>query len=164
MSDVHTTTSFSAVSSAAVFLRPGFAVSAARFETPLPIPQLIDAGANNNAVSLTIAQGVHAFRPGKPVKTFGYSAPVLGPVLHVRRGASTQFAIENQMDRATTLHWHGLVIPAAVDGGPHHTIKSGARWNPVLWIDHPETTVSWNCFTPSLPQPLRSAQCCKPPM
>src|SRR5476649_1116969 len=71
----------SAVSSAAVFLRPGFAVSAARFETPLPIPQLIDAGANNNAVSLTIAPGVHAFRPGKPVKTFGYSAPVLGPVL-----------------------------------------------------------------------------------
>ena len=130
----------SAVSSAAVVARLKNATAATQFKTPLPIPQLIDAAANENAVSLTISPGMHAFRPGQPVKTFGYSAQVLGPVLRLSRGASTQFAIENRMDRATTVHWHGLVIPAAVDGGPHNTIKPGATWKPVLRIDQPEMT------------------------
>jgi FtsP/CotA-like multicopper oxidase with cupredoxin domain len=120
--------------------RSGFPAGAVGFETPLPIPPLIDAAANGNALSLTIAAGMHAYRPGQPVKSYGYSAPVLGPVLRLARGQSTEITIENRMDRATTVHWHGLVIPAAVDGGPHNTIAPHGIWKPVLRVDQPETT------------------------
>jgi cuproxidase len=129
-----------ALTSAAILTRSNQSAHAARFETPLPIPQLIDAKANANAVVLTIEQGLHAYRPGQPVQSFGYSAPVLGPVIRLARGETTDVAIENKMSRPTTVHWHGLDVPGAVDGGPHNTIAAGSRWKVSLHVDQPETT------------------------
>lgn len=129
-----------ALSSAAVLTRSGSRAIATPFETPLHIPQLIDAAATGNAVSLTMARGMHAYRRGQPATSYGFSAPVLGPVIRIRTGQSTQFTIENKMNQVTTVHWHGLVIPSDVDGGPHNTIAPGATWKPVLRVDQPETT------------------------
>lgn len=129
-----------ALSSAAVLTKLGIPADAARFETPLPIPQLIDAKSNGNTVSLAIGQGTHAYRAGQQVRSFGYSAPVLGPVIRLARGQTTDVTIANTMGRATTVHWHGLVIPGAVDGGPHNTIAPGGRWTASLHVDQPETT------------------------
>lgn len=129
-----------ALSSAAILTKLGVSADAARFETPLPIPQLIDAKSNGNAVSLAIAQGTHAYRAGQHVRSFGYSAPVLGPVIRLARGQTTDVTIANMTGRATTVHWHGLVIPGAVDGGPHNTIAPGGRWTASLLVDQPETT------------------------
>lgn len=129
-----------ALSSAAILTKSNWSADAARFETPLPIPQLIDAKSNGNSVSLTIGQGTHAYRPGLPVRSFGYSAPVLGPAIRLARGETTDVTIENKMSRATTVHWHGLVIPGAVDGGPHNTIGPGGHWTASLHVDQPETT------------------------
>jgi blue copper oxidase len=128
-----------ALSSATVLTRSVSIAQTTRFETPLPLPQLIDAAANR-PVSLTIAQATHAYRPGQPVSAFGYSAPVLGPVIRVARGQSADFIVENRMDRATTVHWHGLIIPSEVDGGPHNAIAPRALWKPTLRINQPETT------------------------
>jgi len=110
------------------------------FKTPLPLPQLFNAAKDNNAVALKIAAGRHAFLPGKPTLTYGYSAPVLGPVIRVRRGDEIQMTVDNGLDRATTVHWHGLLVPSEVDGGPHNAIKAGGTWRPVLKIDQPATT------------------------
>ena len=108
--------------------------------TPLPVPPLIDPQANGGKLPLTISQGTHAFLPGKPVRSFGYSAPVLGPALRLRRGKTTEISVENRMDELTTVHWHGLLIPGAVDGGPHNVIRPGQRWTARLAIDQPEGT------------------------
>lgn len=108
--------------------------------TPLPIPQLIDPRANDGRLSLSIGPGTHAFLPGKPVRSFGYSAPVLGPAIRLRRGDTTQVSVENELEVPTTVHWHGLLIPGAVDGGPHNVIRPGATWTANLSIDQPETT------------------------
>ena len=128
-----------ALTSVAALTRSGRSTHAAGFETPLPIPQLIDAKANANAVSLTIGQGVHAYRPGQPVQSFGYSAPVLGPVIRLVRGESTDITIGNKMSRPSTVHWHGLNIPGAVDGGPHNTLAAGQSWKASLKVDQPES-------------------------
>jgi hypothetical protein len=37
-------------------------------------------------------------------------------------------------------HWHGLIVPGAVDGGPHNTIAAGDRWKASLNVNQPETT------------------------
>jgi cuproxidase len=91
---------------------------ASQFNTPLAIPRLIDAAKQGNAVSLKIAAGRHAFVKGKPARTYGYSAPILGPVIRMRRGDKIQMTVENALDTVTTVHWHGLLVPGDCDGGP----------------------------------------------
>lgn len=128
------------LTSVAILTRAGRSTHAAGFETPLPIPQLIDAKANGNTVSLTIGPGMHAYRPDQSVQSFGYSASVLGPVIRLARGESVEITFENKMIQATTVHWHGLIIPGEVDGGPHNTIAAGQRWKVSLNVDQPEST------------------------
>jgi len=55
--------------------------------------------------------------------------------------------VENALDVDTTVHWHGLLLPGDVDGGPHQVIKSGNTWRPRLKIGQPAST-AW--FHPHL--------------
>jgi len=55
--------------------------------------------------------------------------------------------VENTLDSDTTVHWHGLLVPGYVDGGPHQIIKSGGTWRPRLKIEQPAST-AW--FHPHL--------------
>jgi blue copper oxidase len=113
----------------------------APFSTPLPIPKLIVATNQGNAVKLKVKSGRHAFIEGKPTRTYGYSAPVLGPVIRLRRGDEVEMTVENALDVPTTVHWHGLLVPGYNDGGPQQLIHSGETWRPVLRIDQPATTL-----------------------
>jgi FtsP/CotA-like multicopper oxidase with cupredoxin domain len=113
----------------------------APFTTPLPLPQLIDAAASRHAVNLIAMADRHAFVEGKPARTYGYSAPVLGPVIRVRRGDEVQMFVENRLNSATTVHWHGLLVPGHSDGGPQQLIHPGEHWQPVLKIDQPAATL-----------------------
>src|SRR3954454_14486980 len=71
------------------------------FAARLPIPRLIDAANQGNAVNLKVVSGRHAFVHGKPTPTYGYSAPVLGPVIRVRRGDEISVTVENAIDTVT---------------------------------------------------------------
>lgn len=53
----------------------------------------------------------------------------LGPTLRVRRGDRATIALENALDEATILHWHGLRVPEAADGHPRLAIAPGARYD-----------------------------------
>lgn len=114
---------------------------AAPFSTPLPIPRLIDFAKKGNAGKLKAAPGRHAFLRGKPTLTYGYSAPILGPVLRVRRGDEVELTVENALDVPTTVHWHGLLVPGEADGGPQQLIAPGRAWRPVLKVDQPAATL-----------------------
>jgi FtsP/CotA-like multicopper oxidase with cupredoxin domain len=125
------------------------AVVDARFEfgdpapagTHLPIPMLVDAAKRGNAVNLKVMSGRHAFIEGKPTRTYGYSAPVLGPVVRVRRGDEVQVTVDNALDTVTTVHWHGLLAPGYNDGGPQQLIQPSKNWRPVLKINQPAATL-----------------------
>ena len=116
------------------------AAGRSHFGAPLPIPKLIDVAKEGNAVSLKATTGRHEFIKGKPSITYGYSGPILGPVIRARRGDEIAITIQNALDRNTTVHWHGLSVPGEVDGGPHQVIKPGGTWRPVLEIDQPACT------------------------
>jgi blue copper oxidase len=80
-------------------------------------------------------------RRGFVIGSYGYSAPILGPVVRLRRGDEVQMVVENHLDAATTVHWHGLLVSDDNDGGPQQLIEPGERWRPVLKIDQPAATL-----------------------
>lgn len=47
----------------------------------------------------------------------------------------------NDLDEATTLHWHGMHLPAAADGGPHQVVEPGATWRAEWQVDQPAATL-----------------------
>jgi blue copper oxidase len=112
-----------------------------RFDRHLPIPPLIDASKQASAVKLKVTSGRHAYVSGKPTQSYGYSGPVLGPAVRLRRGDEVEMTVENALDIDTTVHWHGLLVPGDVDGGPYQVIKSGSSWRPRLRIDQPASTL-----------------------
>jgi blue copper oxidase len=120
---------------------------AVHFTRRLPIPPLIDAAKQGGAVRLKVTSGRHAFVKGKPAPSYGYSGPVLGPAILLRRGDEVEMTVENALDVDTTVHWHGLLVPGDADGGPHQVIKSGGTWRPRLKIEQPAAT-AW--FHPHL--------------
>ena len=110
-------------SSALICARQGIG-DLAPFSTPLPIPRLVDAAKQGNAVNLKVMSGRHAFVRGKPTRTYGYSAPILGPVIRMRRGDEIEMTVENALDTVTTVHWHGLLVSGDNDGGPQQLNSS----------------------------------------
>ena len=127
-------------SSAVADARFGFS-DPAPADTHLPIPMLIDAAKQGNAVHLKAISGRHAFIEGKPTGTYGYSTRVLGPVIRLQRGDEVQVTVENALDTVTTVHWHGLLTPGYNDGGPQQLIHPGKIWRPVLKINQPAATL-----------------------
>jgi FtsP/CotA-like multicopper oxidase with cupredoxin domain len=49
--------------------------------------------------------------------------------------------VTNDLLEPTTIHWHGMHLPAAADGGPHQLIERGAAWAPSWTIDQPAATL-----------------------
>ena len=47
----------------------------------------------------------------------GFNRAVPGPVIRVRRGDEVKVRLVNDLDEPTTLHWHGVRVPNALDGG-----------------------------------------------
>ncbi len=78
---------------------------------------------------------------GRPTAALGYNGPILGPTIRVRRGDSVRIAVRNGLAEDTTIHWHGLHVPAEMDGGPHQVIRAGETWRPQFVIDQEAATL-----------------------
>ncbi len=48
-----------------------------------------------------------------------YNGTVPGPEIRVRQGERLRITVENGLAEETTVHWHGLRVPNAMDGVPH---------------------------------------------
>lgn len=67
--------------------------------------------------------------PSTEVWAYGGSVP--GPALRLRQGERLRVEVENQLSEGTTVHWHGVRIPNAMDGVPLITqpsIEPGGRF------------------------------------
>jgi bilirubin oxidase len=86
------------------------------------------------------------FLAGVSTPTWGYTdgrydAGYLGPTLRAARGEQVRVIVENRLSEITTVHWHGMHLPARYDGGPHQPIDAGAQWEPEWRIDQPAATL-----------------------
>lgn len=106
---------------------------------PLAAPRRAAGGIKEFDLELR-PDGRSAFLPGLTTATWGINGPYLGPTVRVTRGDRVRMAVANRLEEATTLHWHGVRLPARMDGGPHQMIAPGATWRPEWTIDQPAAT------------------------
>jgi FtsP/CotA-like multicopper oxidase with cupredoxin domain len=53
-----------------------------------------------------------------PTPVWAYAGKVPGPTLRLRQGEPARIAVENRLEQDTTVHWHGIRLPIAMDGVP----------------------------------------------
>ncbi|HLG16168.1 MAG TPA: multicopper oxidase domain-containing protein [Blastocatellia bacterium] len=56
--------------------------------------------------------------PARVVDAWGYNGNVPGPTIEVKEGDRVRINFHNKLPEPTTVHWHGLEVPLAMDGVP----------------------------------------------
>jgi FtsP/CotA-like multicopper oxidase with cupredoxin domain len=72
---------------------------------------------------------------------FRYNGLQLPPVVRARRGEELFLTLVNQLDEASTIHWHGFEVPGPEDGGPTDPIASGASRQYHFTLDQPAASL-----------------------
>ncbi|CAF0861324.1 unnamed protein product [Rotaria sordida] len=54
--------------------------------------------------------------PGKIIKAWGFNKQLPGPVLRANAGDTLVVRVTNNLSEPTTIHWHGIRLPASMDG------------------------------------------------
>jgi FtsP/CotA-like multicopper oxidase with cupredoxin domain len=56
---------------------------------------------------------------GRPeADVWAYNGTIPGSLVRLRQGEAARLVVENRLDQDTTVHWHGIRLPNAMDGVP----------------------------------------------
>ena len=80
------------------------------------MPEGQSSAAAKADLTLEIAPVTVELAPDRILSTIGYNGLSPGPVLRMREGKPTTVEVINRTDTPELVHWHGLLIPAEVDG------------------------------------------------
>lgn len=76
-----------------------------------PEPNVVEVALEAKVSDVEIA-------PGRTVSMWTYNGALPGPRIEARVGDTVRVRFKNSLPEATTIHWHGLRVPAAMDGVP----------------------------------------------
>jgi manganese oxidase len=79
-------------------------------------PEIDDEGVLN--WELTASAIEWETEPGTVVEAYAYNGMVPGPQLRAEVGDRVRIVLNNELDEPTTIHWHGMYVPADMDGVP----------------------------------------------
>ena len=130
----------------------------------------------------TVEDGVKVFNiTAKPViwyitddvtvTAWTYNGTVPGPLIRVTEGDKVRIVFKNELPEPTTVHWHGIAVPNAMDGVPDMTqpaIQSGATFTyeftaqpagSYMYHSHfqPDKQVSIGLYAPFIIDPVQPA-------
>jgi FtsP/CotA-like multicopper oxidase with cupredoxin domain len=94
-------------------------------------------------VSLTAAQANISLQPGATTSVFAYNGMVPGPTLEAHEGDHVVIHFHNELPEPTTIHWHGLHIPANQDGSPLYPVEPGKSHDYVFTIPFGTAGTYW---------------------
>ncbi len=91
-------------------------------------------------IALTAAPTAISIFPGQPTQVWQYTGRVLagdpnaiqpipgsylGPIIRVRKGQRVHITFSHELPEESIVHWHGLHVPAEMDGHPRFVIQKG---------------------------------------
>ena len=94
--------------------------------TDLPSKLLKEKSGDVRVFNLTIDKVRWSILPNVTVSGYGYNGQIPGPVIRGNVGERIRIIAQNNLSEPTTIHWHGLDIPADMDGGHDQMIAAGA--------------------------------------
>jgi FtsP/CotA-like multicopper oxidase with cupredoxin domain len=68
------------------------------------------------AVELEARETDWEYAPGRAVPGMGFNGSVPGPLIEAAVGDTIRARLTNSLTQPTTIHWHGLRVPASMDG------------------------------------------------
>ncbi len=114
------------------------------FSNRLAIPPLAQShfdSQGRRVFDLSAQTGIHDFGSGRTSPTWGFNGDYLGPTLRASAGEQVVVNVRNGLPESTTVHWHGMHLPPAMDGGPHQQVPAAGQWAPSWKIDQPASTL-----------------------
>jgi bilirubin oxidase len=104
---------------------------------PLWIPDTL----TGPVINLSLEEGTKNWIGTYPTASAGVNPSTVtntfwGPTLILEKGDSIHINVTNNLMDTTTIHWHGMHLPALMDGGPHQPIAPGQTWSPYWKIDN----------------------------
>ena len=106
----------------------GAAAPASAAELSLP-PVLRNGSTARGTVEVTITAAVArlTLKPGTTTEVMAYNGSVPGPTLEANEGDRVIIHFRNDLPEPTTVHWHGIHLPAGQDGSPFDPVPAGGR-------------------------------------
>jgi len=101
------------------------------------MPDTLSGTTFNLSIRDTFAQIV----AGNQTITGGINGKFWGPTLIMNQGDTVHMQVRNNLNDSTTIHWHGMHLPAVMDGGPHQIIPPGAIWQPYWKVANQAATL-----------------------
>jgi FtsP/CotA-like multicopper oxidase with cupredoxin domain len=87
------------------------ALYAQAYESAQPAP-----GRNVIPVELEAREVEWSIAPGATIRAWAFNGQVPGPVIEGRVGDVLEVRLTNRLPEPTAIHWHGLRLPASMDG------------------------------------------------
>ncbi len=101
------------------------------------IPDTLSGTNFNLTIKDTFAQIINV---GQQTITGGINGKVWGPTLFFKKGDIVHLNVQNKLNDSTTIHWHGMHLPAVMDGGPHQVIPPNTIWQPYWMVSNNAAT------------------------
>jgi bilirubin oxidase len=96
---------------------------------------------SGTSFKLRLHKGSHSFWTGATTATYSYNdEPFWGPTLLLNKGDDVKIEVANELDEPTTVHWHGIHLPAKEDGGPHQLVPPTGVWTSHFKVDNNAAT------------------------
>ncbi|MEO7368310.1 MAG: multicopper oxidase family protein [Gemmatimonadaceae bacterium] len=94
-------------------------------------------------VTLTASKERIALASGMMTDVYAYNGMSPGPTIEIREGDHVIIHFHNDLPEATTIHWHGLHIPADQDGSPLYPVQPGKSHDYIFNIENGTAGTYW---------------------
>ena len=99
-----------------------------------PILQNLSTAPGVVEMTLTAAPARLSLVPGTVSDVYAYNGRVPGPTLVVREGDRVIIHFHNALPEPSTVHWHGVHVPADADGSPFDPVPPGGSKDYVFTV------------------------------
>ena len=108
-------------------------------------PQLKNNSTVPGTVEVNLRAGVAKvmMKPGVTTEVFAYNGISPGPTLELTEGDRVIVHFKNDLAEPTTVHWHGIHLPANQDGAPFDPVPAGGTRDYVFTIPRGTAGTYW---------------------
>ncbi len=115
----------------------------------LPIPPLASYTVQNGVkvFDMNIHASTTQLFTGINTRTYGVNRSILGETIRIHNGDQVKINWSNRLSEPTTMHGHGMHVPAIMDGGPKNKIQPNTTWQASYTVNQSAST---NWYHPHL--------------